>query len=186
MVDEQDRELWDGLLNGDPDAPRRLVDRKLARIHALAYRVLGDRSEAEDIAQETMLRTWRRPPERRPGTSDSLDAWMHRVTMNLCLDRLRRRRETPVDTLPDTIDEGAGPDRVLHSLDISDRIQATLMRLPERQREAIVLCHFQELSNIKAAEIMGLSVEAMESLLSRARRSLRAALVDLTDRGSDA
>jgi RNA polymerase sigma-70 factor (ECF subfamily) len=75
---------------------------------------------------------------------------------------------------------------VLHSLDISDRIQATLMRLPERQREAIVLCHFQELSKLKAAEIMGLSVEAMESLLSRARRSLRAALVDLTDRGSDA
>lgn len=180
MAEDGERELWDGLLVGDDAAMRRLVDRKLPRVFALAYRILGDRGDAEDVAQETLVRAWRRPPEQRPGTP-SLDAWMHRVALNLCYDRLRRRREVLVDEPPEVADERAGPEREVQSLTIADRLQAALMALPLRQREAIVLCHYQGLTNIRAAESMDISVEALESLLARARRSMRTALADLMD-----
>ena len=104
---------------------------------------------------------------------------MHRVALNLCYDRLRRRRRMSAEPPPDAVDEGPGPDRRLHADDIGRRVDGALAALPDRQREAIVLCHYQELGNIEAADLMGVSVEALESLLSRGRRALRAALADL-------
>ena len=82
---------------------------------------------------------------------------------------------------PERADEGPGPDRGLQALDAGRRVAEALGRLPDRQREAIVLCHYQELGNIEAAELMGVSVEALESLLGRGRRALRAALIDLKE-----
>jgi RNA polymerase sigma-70 factor (ECF subfamily) len=106
------------------------------------------------------------------------DTWMHRVALNLCYDRLRRRRERPMEQPPDQIDPGPAPDRGLLAAETGARVEQAMAALPHRQREAIVLCHYQELSNIEAAGLMGVSIEALESLLSRARRALRAALVD--------
>ncbi len=106
---------------------------------------------------------------------------MHRVALNLCYDRLRRRREQPYAEPPDISDPGPAPDRGLHASDVGDAVAAAMARLPRRQREAIVLCHYQELGNIEAAELMGISVEALESLLARARRNLRAMLKPLAD-----
>jgi RNA polymerase sigma-70 factor (ECF subfamily) len=99
--------------------------------------------------------------------------------MNLCYDRLRRRRERPVADVPEQVDPGFGPDRGLRAADVGRRVDAALQALPPRQREALVLCHHQELSNIEAAAVMDVSVEALESLLSRGRRALRSALADL-------
>ena len=113
-----------------------------------------------------------------PGAA-RFDTWMHRVTLNLCYDRLRRRRETPQAEPPETPDPGPAPDRGLQAADVGRAVEAAMAKLPHRQREAIVLCHYQELGNIEAAELMGISVEALESLLSRARRSLRATLAPL-------
>nr|MBF0665019.1 sigma-70 family RNA polymerase sigma factor [Brevundimonas sp.] len=104
------------------------------------------------------------------------DTWLHRVALNLCYDRLRRRREIPTDVLPERRDEGPAPDRGLLAADIGVAVNGALARLPDRQREAIVLCHYQELTNIEAAALMEISVEALESLLSRGRRALRTAL----------
>ena len=164
---------------GDPAASQALVARKLPRILALAQRMLGDAAEAEDVAQEAMLRAWRQAPKWRPGQA-RFDTWLHRVALNLCYDRLRRRREIPTDAPPDRPDEGPGPDRGLLAAETGARVTAALKRLPDRQREAIVLCHYQELSNIEAAALMAISVEALESLLSRGRRALRQALSDMS------
>ena len=79
-------------------------------------------------------------------------------------------------------DEGPAPDRGLEAQDTGRRVGAALARLPDRQREAVVLCHYQELGNIEAAAVMGVTVEALESLLSRGRRALRVALADLVER----
>jgi len=103
------------------------------------------------------------------------------VALNLCYDRLRRRRESTVAVMPDRPDEGPGPDRGLYAADVERRVAAAMQALPERQREAIVLCHYQEISNIEAAELMGVSVDALESLLARGRRALRATLADLAE-----
>lgn len=163
---------------GEPAAIQALVAAKLPRILALAQRMLGDAVEAEDVAQEAMLRAWRQAPRWRPGQA-RFDTWLHRVGLNLCYDRLRRRREVPTETPPERIDDSARPDRGLLAADTGRRVDAALAGLPDRQREAIVLCHYQELGNIEAAALMSVSVEALESLLSRGRRALRLALADL-------
>ena len=77
------------------------------------------------------------------------------------------------------MDSGPSPDRGLEAKDVGDRVAAAMAVLPPRQREALVLCHYQEMGNIEAAAALGISVEALESLLSRGRRALRAALADL-------
>jgi RNA polymerase sigma-70 factor (ECF subfamily) len=165
---------------GDADAVRALVARKLPRMLALAQRMLVDTAEAEDVAQEVFLRVWRHAPSWRPGSA-RFDTWMHRVALNLCYDRLRRRRERPTATPPEQVDPGPGPDRGLRAEEVGRSVAQAMATLPERQREAIVLCHYQELSNIAAAEVMGLSVEALESLLARGRRALRVRLADRMD-----
>ena len=176
---DPDEDLVRRVGQGDPAAAQTLVSRKLPRILSLAQRMLGDAVEAEDVAQETMLKAWRQAPKWMPGKA-RFDTWLHRVALNLCYDRLRRRREIPTDTPPDRPDEGPAPDRGLLAAETGARVTAALKRLPDRQREAIVLCHYQELSNIDAAALMEISVEALESLLSRGRRALRQALSDMS------
>jgi RNA polymerase sigma factor (sigma-70 family) len=175
---DPDEELLGRVAAGDPAAVRALAARKLPRLLALAKRMLGEATEAEDVAQEAMIRAWKQAPSWRPGAA-RFDTWLHRVALNLCYDRLRRRRETPTDQPPEQIDDGPAPDRGLEARDVGRRVSAAMLALPDRQREAVALCHYQEMTNIEAAAVMGLSVEALESLLSRGRRALRAALADM-------
>ena len=175
---DPDEALLARVADGDPAAVRALVARKLPRLLSLAGRMLGDAAEAEDVAQETFVRAWKQARAWRPGAA-KFDTWMHRVALNLCYDRLRRRREAPTDTPPEVVDDGPAPDRGLQAMETGERVAAAMGALPDRQREAIVLCHYQELSNIEAAALMGISVEALESLLSRGRRALRMALADM-------
>jgi RNA polymerase sigma-70 factor (ECF subfamily) len=178
---DPDEALLARVAEGEPAAVRALVARKLPRLLALAGRMLGEGAEAEDVAQETFLRAWKQAPTWKPGAA-RFDTWLHRVALNLCYDRLRRRRETTMEALPERPDEGPAPDRGLQAADVGRRVAQAMQRLPDRQREAIVLCHYQELGNIEAAGLMGVSVEALESLLSRGRRALRAALADMVER----
>lgn len=178
LIVDPDEELVRRVGQGDPAAIQAMVARKLPRMLALAQRMLGDAAEAEDVAQDAMLRAWKQAPRWTPGQA-KFDTWLHRVALNLCYDRLRRRRETLTATPPDLPDPGPAPDRGLLAADVGVRVDAALARLPERQREAIVLCHYQELTNIEAAALMSVSVDALESLLSRGRRALRQTLADI-------
>lgn len=172
---DPDAELVARVGERDAGAVRTLVARKLPRLLALATRLLGDRMEAEDIAQEAFMRIWKQAPQWRSGEA-KFDTWLHRVALNLCYDRLRGRREEPVDTLPDEADPAAAPDLRFETRSRDERVRAALAALPVRQREALVLTYYQELSNLEAAGLMGISVDALESLLARARRTLRAQL----------
>ncbi|MFN9848206.1 MAG: RNA polymerase sigma factor [Alphaproteobacteria bacterium] len=175
---DSDDQLLARVAVGDPAATRAMVARKLPRLLSLAGRMLGDAAEAEDVAQEAFLRIWKQASRWRPGEA-RFDTWLHRVALNLCYDRLRRRRELAFADPPDRADDGPAPDRGLQAADTGRRVGAALQSLPDRQREAIVLCHYQELGNIEAAAVMGVSVEALESLLGRGRRALRVALADM-------
>jgi RNA polymerase sigma-70 factor (ECF subfamily) len=172
---DPDAELIERVGRQDPAAVRSLVARKLPRLLALAMRMLGDRMEAEDVAQEVFVRIWKQASLWREGDA-KFDTWIHRVALNLCYDRLRGRREDPRDELPEVADPSALPDARLEARAQDERVRAALAALPARQREALVLCYYQEMSTIDAAALMGITVDALESLLARARRNLRAQL----------
>lgn len=170
MSADPDEELVRRIGAGDPAAVQTLIARKLPRILALAARMLGDATEAEDVAQETFVRIWRHASSWRRGNA-RFDTWVHRVTLNLCYDRLRRKREWVTDDLPEVVDPSALPDA--HPQEDAVRVEQALQGIAPRQREAIILVYYQEMSNIEAAATLQISVDALESLLSRGRRSLQ-------------
>ncbi len=98
------------------------------------------------------------------------------MVLNLCRDRLRRRREVTTDALPETIDPAPDAEATLLAAERGRDVAAAIAALPERQREAILLVHYQDLSGAQAALALDISVEALESLLARGRRTLRARL----------
>ncbi|MEL7454538.1 MAG: sigma-70 family RNA polymerase sigma factor [Pseudomonadota bacterium] len=159
---------------GDPDAVRAIVVGHTARLHALAFRMLQSAEDAEEVVQETFLRAWKVLP--RWTAKAKLSTWLHRVALNLCYDRLRKRREYNVDELPDMIDTSARPGDALANRQKQAHVQAAVTDLPDRQRAAITLCALEGHSNREAAEILETSVEALESLLARARRTLKTTL----------
>lgn len=178
MMHDPDAELMRRAGAGETSAVNEIVRRHAERIVRVGRRMLGDAAEAEDVAQEVFLRVWKQAATWRTGEA-KLATWMHRVTLNLCTDRLRRRRELPDPNAGLTLaDPAAGAEEGLHVRERSARVHAALAQLPERQRAAIALCYFEEVSNIEAADAMEVSVEALESLLSRARRTLRERLSD--------
>jgi RNA polymerase sigma-70 factor (ECF subfamily) len=169
---EDDDDLILRVGRGDRDAFHTLVERHLARIVAFAGRVLGDRTAAEDVAQETFLRLWTAAARWRP-TGARLTSWLHRVALNLCLDRRARRPEPPLDDVAEPADPAPAGPGIVHRREVGEVVRRALAGLPDAQRIAITLCHFQGLRNIEAAEVMDVSVEALESLLARGRRTLR-------------
>ncbi len=172
-----DEALLTRVAEGDEEACRTLLGRHLGPIVAFAARLLGDSTEAEDVAQETFLALWRQAARWRSGEA-RLSTWLHTVARNAALDRLRRRRSVPLDEVPEPPDPGPGPAQTIQNQDVGRVVEAALLALPERQRTALVLCHYQELTNIEAAAVMELSVDALESLLARGRRTLRQRLAD--------
>ncbi|MEM7766422.1 MAG: RNA polymerase sigma factor [Pseudomonadota bacterium] len=164
---------------GDSAAQNALVRRHMPRLHAVATRMLGDSAAAEDVVQETFVKAWQAMPGWTPDARFS--TWLHRVALNLCYDYLRRRRDVTGVELPEQTDPDLRPDDRLDQAERVSRIEAAIASLPERQRAALVLCRLEGHTNIEAADIMEISVEALESLLARARRTLRAMLSEGTE-----
>ena len=167
---------------GDARAAESLVRAHIGRVLGLARRILGDAAEAEDVAQEVFLRLWRHAPRWRSGGA-RLTTWLHAVALNLCRDRLARRRETLVDDPPEVPDPRPSPAGAVEQQEIGHHVSRALLTLPPQQRAAIALCHYQGLRNTEAAEALGVSVAALESLLARGRRTLREQLRDLLGEG---
>ena len=183
MRDGSDDELMRRAGRGDNAAFAALVARHLPRVTALATRISGSRSDAEEIVQEAFLRTWMKAPDWESQASLAGGArfttWLTRVLVNLCIDRRRRPQPAPLEAAMDVASTKPEGLDVVARNETSARVLAALAQLPDRQRAALTLCHWDELSNIEAAEILDISVGALESLLVRARRSLRVALADL-------
>lgn len=164
--------------NGDADAARLLTQRLLPRVLGYAARLLSDRAEAEDVAQEAMLRLWRIAADWRQGEAQ-VSTWLYRVVGNLCTDRLRRRSRRGTATLddaPEVADASPGAEAGMIESDRMAALQDALDALPERQRQAVVLRHIEGLSNPEIAVVMEIGVEAVESLTARGKRALAALL----------
>lgn len=169
-----DAELVAAVVARDPRALAVLVQRHGGWATAFAERMTGDRQHAEDLVQNAFLRVWERA-ERWEARS-RFSTWFYRIVHNLCIDQLRARRNHFEELDEDLPDTAASPEQQLVSEQRSLGVRAALAALPERQRAAIVLSHYQECSQAEAAEILGISEGALESLLSRARATLRATL----------
>ncbi|MBP1805364.1 RNA polymerase sigma factor [Rubellimicrobium aerolatum] len=177
-IPQGDREgaLLVAYANGDPEAAREIMAALAPRVLAQALRMLADRAEAEDVTQDAFLRLWRIAPEWRQGEA-KVSTWLHRVTANLCTDRLRRRRRSvgldevaePEDPAPSVAARMQGEARLRA---LSD----ALAQLPERQAQAVSLRHLEGLSNPEIAAVMEIGVEAVESLTARGKRALAALL----------
>lgn len=172
---DPDTRLIERVGRGEPAATRMLVAAKLPRIMGLATRMLRDTAEAEDVAQEAFVRVWRTAAAWQPGRA-RFDSWLHLVVLNLCRDRLRRRREITADPMPEPVDPSPNAESGLIEAERGDAVASAISQLPDRQREAILLVHYQDMSGADAAAALDISVEALESLLARGRRTLRARL----------
>lgn len=172
-----DLELFERVQSGDPRAYRALVERHVRGIHAFAYRMLGSRAEAEEVCQESFLRLWQQADTFV--VRAKLSTWLYRVAHNLAIDRLRRRREGSHPVGIEEVPASERPSLHLHDKQVALAVERALAELPERQRAAIGLVHYQGLSNAEAAEVLGVNVRALESLLARGRGQLRERLKHL-------
>lgn len=167
----------------DPAALREAMARHAVQINRIAYRMTGDPHEAEDIVQEACLRLWDHAPRlaaRHPagtpaGGALRLSGWLARVATNLAIDRLRLARRVSGEEVPERADETPLADARIEADQRDGAARALVMALPERQRAAIVLTYYEELSNAEAAAAMDMNIKAFESLLHRARAALRQA-----------
>ena len=162
---------------GDAGAARLLTVRLTPRAFAQAVRMLGDRAEAEDVAQEAMLRLWRIAPDWRTGEA-KVTTWLYRVVANLCTDRLRKRprMSVPLEDVSEPADPTPSVEARMQSEARRDAVRAALADLPERQRIAVMMRHFDGASNPEIAQALGIGTEAVESLTARGKRALAAAL----------
>lgn len=165
--------------NGDRPAALALAHRITPRVLGYATRLLGgDRAEAEDVAQETMLRLWRTAPAWRQGET-KVTTWAYRVATNLCIDRQRSRRrkgQVALDDAPEPVDGGPGAEGRMQDAQRLAALETALATLPDRQRQAVVLRHLEGLTNPEIATVLDIGVEAVESLTARGKRALAAAL----------
>jgi RNA polymerase sigma-70 factor (ECF subfamily) len=169
-----DDKLLARFAQGDRIAAEILTARLAPLVFKQAFRMLSDRSEAEDVTQESLLRLWRAAPD-WDFNQAKVTTWLYRVTANLCIDRIRKEKHSCGEVL-EIADAAPGME---HQLQIQARavaLQTALQKLPERQRQAMILRHLQDLSNPEISDIMEISIEAVESLIARGKRTLAGAL----------
>lgn len=159
----------------DEAAFRIAIEQHAKLLHRIAYRMMGEPHEAEDIVQEAMLRLWDHAPklEARGAASPKLAAWLKRVCINLAIDRLRVAKRSSDAEVPERADETPLADAQMEASEEGAAARALIAHLPEKQRAAIVLTYYEELPNSEAAAVLDMNIKAFESLLHRARAALR-------------
>ena len=148
-----------------------LVSRYYKDVYRVVWRVSGGHADTEDITQETFMRLWAKPDQLRE--AKALKGWLLRVASNLVMDRFRQKPMQDLEAAEAVADGAASAEEQLGLAFVSKAVDAAIAQLPDRQKLALTLVHFEQMSNISAAAAMGISVDALESLLARARRGLK-------------
>lgn len=178
---EPDESLLDHIKNGNQRAFACLVRRHVKRFHAAAYRMCGNQQESEDIVQDAFLKLWTKPDSWDPSRKVKFVTWFYRIVTNLSIDRMRRKKAVSVGEVIDVFaDTRDSQEDVLFEKERQAALEGAIQTLPDRQKAALNLCFYEGLSNKDAAEILGVSVKALESLLVRAKAVLKE---DLSKRG---
>jgi RNA polymerase sigma-70 factor, ECF subfamily len=179
MDEASDEELMLRIAKGDERAFRMLAPRYAARAISLARGIVGNEADAEEIVQDAFLRVWVNAPRWRPQAA--FRTWFYRIVFNLSLNRRRRAPFLPLEAAGDPPDPAAGARERIERNESDQMVRAAIAALPGRQRAAIMLTYDEELTNAEAATVLGTSIAGIESLLVRAKRTLRENLGPLLD-----
>lgn len=172
-----DEELMKAICLGDQSAYQTIVKQHLTPISHYVFRILGNQKDTEDISQEVFLKLWTNAPK-WDGEKAKLTTWLHRIAHNLCIDYLRKHGRVQTQ---ESFEEEAAESEINNEAPNRDKLKLlneAIGKLPEKQRSALTLCHYQGFSNKEAAAIMNISVKALESAIARAKRSLINQLIE--------
>ncbi|MCB1721227.1 MAG: sigma-70 family RNA polymerase sigma factor [Alphaproteobacteria bacterium] len=174
QMDDSDESLVVRVCEGDHQAFAQLVERHSGLFYSAAYRMCGNAEEAEEIVQDAFLKLWEKPQSYDVGKGAKFTTWFYRVVTNLAIDRARRKRpQAGPDVLDFMADKAPLADEILVQNGREAALEAAIQSLPERQKAALNLCFYEGFSNKEAAEILGIGVKALESLLMRAKTALK-------------
>lgn len=179
-----DEALMASIRKGDKDALNTLMTRHMRPIYAFALNLARNPADAEDLTQETFVRCWTKAHTYKPGRV-KVSTWLHTLTRNASIDAFRRRRwvlESESDTVERTLDKLPDESSLEDDLEQKERegiFKTSLNELPERQRTALLLCYIKGFSNREAAAVLDISLDALVSLLARARRTLKLSVAKL-------
>jgi len=174
-----DRELLALIRRGSETAFATLVRKHTSRFYRLSYRFVANTQEAEDIVQDAFLKIWERPTLWNPNANSAFTTWFYRVVVNMSLDRAKKKRPLPLIDESMVVDERESQERTLIRAEQEQRLEAAIARLPKRQRVALNLCFYEGLSNQEAADVMELKLKALQSLIMRAKTTLKDELMDM-------
>jgi RNA polymerase sigma-70 factor (ECF subfamily) len=178
-MDDSDEALMARVARGDERAFQVLTRRHLPAMLGLARRILRNAAEAEDVAQEALLRVWTHAPRWQPLAL--FRTWLTRVVVNLCLDRKRRAPWVELEAAGDIVDPSPGATEKAETDERERMVAGAIDKLPARQRSAIMLTYGEGMSNAEVAEILDTSVSAVETLLVRGKQNLRRTLGNMID-----
>jgi RNA polymerase sigma-70 factor (ECF subfamily) len=179
VSDLDDESLLRRIQDGDHEAFAALVHRYAKRFYAVAYRIVHDRDDAEDLVQSAFLKLWERPELWDQGKQTKFTTWFYTVVTNLCLDHAKRKRPLPLSDEIELADGAPSQDDLLDGKQRRAVLDRLIRRLPERQQLALNLCFYEELSNQEAADVMGVNLKALQSLIMRAKTTLKERLKDV-------
>lgn len=172
-ADKDDNELLTLVKDGSHQAFSNLVQRHTERFYRLAYRYLQDKPSAEDVVQDGFLKLWEDPSRWQAERETKFTTWFYRIIVNLCLDRHKKKRPLELDPQMPLVDERLTADEIMIRNEEEKTLEKEIAALPERQRTALNLCYGEGLSNQQAAAVMRIKLKALQSLIMRAKTTLR-------------
>ena len=185
-METDEKKLIERASGGDPSAFNRLMAQHENRMYAVALRMCANREDAQDCLQEAMLRVYRAIGSFKGQSTFS--TWIYRITMNTCLDELRRkknRQNTSLDNLVDMgwspTDGGAGPEKQALMREMREKMHGAIRELPDDMRAAVVLRDIQGFSYDEIAQMLEINVGTIKSRISRGREKLREKLKEYSE-----
>jgi RNA polymerase sigma-70 factor, ECF subfamily len=173
FADKEDHELLALIQDGNGQAFAALVERHTDRFYRLAYRYLQNKEAAEDVVQDAFLKLWENPALWQAERNSKFTTWFYRIIVNRCLDQRKRKRPEVLEDESAVIDDREAMDEMMMREQKQRILEEQIAALPERQRTALNLCFDEGLTNQEAAEVMGINLKALQSLIMRAKTALK-------------
>ncbi len=176
-----DESLIHQIQEGNHEAFAALVNRHSKRFYSIAYRIVFNREDAEDIVQEAFLKLWNGPGLWNQSKGAKFTTWFYRIVTNLCLDHNKKKKPLTLSEDLHLTDKNPGQEVLSNEKQKQGLLERFIKELPERQQLALNLCFYEGLSNKEAAKIMDMKVKALQSLIMRAKMTLKEKVKQYSD-----